>query len=99
MNGRWERLKIRFDRWEDRTAAKLERVLKEPAVLQPMGTALTLAMKVKRRGDRLVDRWWSSLGLATRRDQERTLHALHRLDGRLADLEEALAERRRTPGG
>jgi hypothetical protein len=95
MSSRWERMKDRFYGWEDRTAGRLERVLKEPAVLQPMGTVLTVAMRVKRRGDRAVDRWWAALGLATRRDQERALHALNLIHSRLVDLEESLSDVRR----
>ena len=34
--------------------------------------------------------WWSALGLPTKRDQERTLHALNQLESRLMDLEDKL---------
>jgi hypothetical protein len=95
---RWDRLRVRIEGWEGRTAVKLERVLRKPAVLRPMGTLLTTTMRLKRAGDRAVDGWWSTLGLPTRRAQERTLHAINQLNSRLLDLEEALAVVRRNQG-
>ena len=53
---------------------------------------LTTTMRVKRVGDRVVQGWWSTLGLPNRRDQERTLHALNQINSRLLDLEDELAE-------
>jgi hypothetical protein len=47
--------------------------------------------------DRAIAGAWSSIGLPTRRDQERTLHAIHQLQSRILDLEEQLAEARRPP--
>ena len=48
-------------------------------------------MKAKAASDKAVAQWWSMMGLPTRRDQERTLHALNQLQSRLIDLEEQLA--------
>jgi ribosome-binding factor A len=87
----WDQWKKGFDTWEDRTAVMLEQVLKKPMLLTPAGTALTVAMKVKVKADHAIAGVWSSLGLPTRRDQERTLHALNQLNSRIADLEEKLA--------
>ena len=50
-------------------------------------------MKAKAASDKKVAETWGSLGLATRRDQERTLHALNQIQSRLLDLEEKLDER------
>jgi hypothetical protein len=61
-------------------------------VLRPAGTLLTVTMKVKAVADRALAGGWSTLGLPTRRDQERTLHALNQLNSRLADLEEQLTD-------
>jgi hypothetical protein len=47
-------------------------------------------MKAKAAGDRAVAAWWGSMGLPTKRDQERTLHALNQIQSRLLDLEERL---------
>lgn len=87
----WEQWKKGFDVWENKTAEMLEQVLKSPAVMQPMGGLLTATMKMKAASDKAVAQWWSTLGLPTRRDQERTLHTLNQLSSRLIDLEDKLA--------
>jgi hypothetical protein len=88
----WETWKKGFETWEGKTAELMEGVLKRPAVLQPMGSLLTATMKVKAAGNKAVANLWSTVGLPTRRDQERTLHALNQLNSRLIDLEEKLAD-------
>ena len=92
----WDAYKKAFDVWEGATARYLETWLKSPLVLAPTGAALTAAMKLKTASDRAAAAWWGALGLPTKRDQERTLHALNQLESRLLDLEERLeAERDR----
>jgi hypothetical protein len=91
----WETWKKGFDIWEARTASLLEVVMKSPAVLEPMGQMLSATMKVKAAQDKAVAQAWAAIGLPTRRDQERTLHALNQLQSRLMDLEERLAETKR----
>ncbi len=91
----WETWKKGFDIWESRTAAFLEVVMKSPAVLEPMGHMLSATMKVKAAQDQAVAKAWAAIGLPTRRDQERTLHALNQLQSRLIDLEERLEEQKR----
>jgi hypothetical protein len=86
----WEMSKKWFDRWEDATAEYLEHWLKSPLVLEPAGAWLTAMMKVKTASDRAAAAWWGGLGLPTKRDQERALHALNQLESRLNDLEEKL---------
>lgn len=87
----WEVWKKGFDRWEDTTARYLEGWLKSPLVLGPSGTLLGSAMKAKAAYDKAAAQWVGGVfGLATKRDQERTLHALHQLESRLLDLEEKL---------
>jgi hypothetical protein len=88
----WETWKKGFDTWEQKTAEMMETVLKSPAVLQPMGSMLTASMKMKAATDKAIANWWELMGLPTRRDQERTLHALNQLQSRLIDLEEKLAD-------
>jgi phosphopentomutase len=88
----WETWKKGFDTWEQKTAEMMEVVLKSPAVLTPMGTMLTTTMKLKSATDKAMAGAWEMLGLPTRRDQERTLHALNQLNSRLIDLEEKLAD-------
>jgi hypothetical protein len=77
-----------FDAWEAATAEYLEKWMKSPLFLGPVGALLTQAMRAKSTHDRLMSAWWSALGLPTKRDQERALFALHKLESRLMDLEE-----------
>ncbi len=86
----WDLWKQGFAAWEQATTQYVEKVLQNPGVLGPAGTMLTLTMKTKAAGDRVMSAWWSSLGLPNRRDQERTLHKLNQLESRLYDLEEQL---------
>ena len=67
-------------------------MLKNPKVLEPAGAMLTATMKMKAASDKAMANFWGSWGLPTKRDQERTLHALNQLNSRLLDLEERLAE-------
>jgi hypothetical protein len=90
----WDRFKKGFDSWEIRTAETLDKALKNPKVLGPTGAMLSIAMKVKTRADRAKISFWSGLGLPTKRDQERSLHALNQLESRLMDLEERLGEKK-----
>jgi hypothetical protein len=92
----WEQWKKGFDMWEGKTAEMFDHVLKSPAVLQPMGNLLTVTMKAKAAGDKAAAQWWAGLGLPTRRDQERTLHALNQLQSRMVDLEERLIAMKET---
>lgn len=89
----WDQWKKGFDVWESTTAQYLEQVVQSPLVLGPSGTMLTALFKAKAASDDAVAKWWGTLGLPTKRDQERTLHALNQLQSRLLDLEEKLAER------
>ena len=91
----WDTWKKRFDAWEDATARYTETWLKSPLVLGPSGALLSAAMRAKVASDRATTAWWSSIGLPTKRDQERTLHVLRELESRLMDLEERLAEKKK----
>lgn len=95
MNG-WDTYKQGFDAWEKATAQLLETWLKSPLVLEPAGTLLTSVMKVKTASDKAAAVWWGAMGLPTKRDQERTLHALNELESRLLDLEEKLDAKTRS---
>jgi hypothetical protein len=88
----WDTWKKGFDAWENATAKYTEHWMKSPMVLGPMGTLLGSTMKAKAAYDKAVAAWVGSLGMATKRDQERTLHTLNQLESRLLDLEERLAE-------
>ena len=88
----WESWKKGFDAWENATAKYMEHVMKSPLVLGPTGAMLGGVMKAKAAYDKAASQWVGSLGMATKRDQERSLHALNQLESRLLDLEERLAE-------
>jgi hypothetical protein len=90
----WDTFKKMFGAWEAQTAKLSEEWLKSPLVLEPAGTFLGAAMKTKAASDRAVAAMWGAIGIATKRDQERTLHALHQIQSRLMDLEEQLAARK-----
>ena len=89
----WDTWKKGFDVWEAKTAELLETMLKNPKFLEPAGTMLTASMKLKATTDQAMATWWGSWGLPTKKDQERTLHALNQLNSRLLDLEERLNEK------
>jgi hypothetical protein len=88
----WDTWKKGFDAWENATAKVTEQVLKSPVLLAPMGTLLGKTMKAKASYDKVVAGCVGTLGMATKRDQERTLHTLNQLESRLLDLEERLAD-------
>ena len=91
----WDLWKKSFYTWEDATAKYLEHWLKSPLLLGPAGMMLGGAMKAKTAYDKAASSWVGSLGLATKRDQERALHILNQLESRMIDLEERLAELKR----
>ena len=43
----------------------------------------------------LMALWWGAMGLPTKKDQERALHAINELESRLLDLEERLEDQQR----
>lgn len=89
----WDLWKKSFDAWESTTAQYLDKVMRNPAILGPAGAVLSATMKTKAATDRALATWWGSVGLSTKRDQERALHKLNQLESRLFDLEEAMAEK------
>lgn len=90
----WDTYKKAFDAWENATAKYMEAWLKSPLVLGPSGAMLTMAMKAKAAQEKAAANFWGSMGLPTKRDQERTLHALNQLESKLLDLEEKLESAR-----
>jgi hypothetical protein len=88
----WNKARDAFFGWEGATAKYLEAWMKSPAVLEPAGMWLSALMKTKAVSDRMMAMAWGNAGVATKRDQERTLHAIHRLESRLIDLEERLRD-------
>ncbi len=86
----YDTYKKAFDTWESLTADYVEKWMKTPLLLAPVGMLLTQAIKARGAQDKFMNAWWTAMGLATKRDQERTLFALHKLESRLMDLEEKL---------
>ena len=91
----WDMWKKGFDAWEGATAKYFEQVLKNPLLLGPSGMLMAAAMKTKAETDKATAQWLGAMGLATKRDQERTLHALNQIQSRLMDIEEKLADLKR----
>lgn len=88
----WEMWKKGFYAWESSTAKLAEQMLRSPLMLKPTGTALSGLMKVKAANDKAAATWLGAMGLPTKRDQERTLHALNQLQSQLYDLEDRIEE-------
>ena len=87
----WQLWKQSFTTWETTTARFLDKVMANPAVLNPAAGLLSAVTKAKAASNRAASQWWSMVGLPTRVDQERSLHKLNQLESRLLDLEEQLA--------
>jgi len=94
----WETWKKGFDAWEDATAKYMEQWLKSPFVLGPSGAMLTMLMKGKAAADKAKAQFWGEVGLPTKRDQERALHLLNKLESKVLDLEERLEAREQQRG-
>ena len=92
----WETWKKGFDAWEASTAKYAEELLRSPAVLWPAGKMLTASLKTRAAMNDATAKWWGTMGLPTKRDQERTLHALNQLQSRILDLEERLEDANRS---
>lgn len=86
----WETFKQYVGAWESNTAKVAEQFLRSPLVLSPAATMISAALRTKAIADKNLAAVWGAVGLPTRRDQERTLHALHQIQSRLVDLEERL---------
>lgn len=87
VRGTWKKA---FDIWEGATARYAEVWLRSPLLLGPAGALLSAVARGKAASDRATADLWASVGLPTRRDQERALHALNQLHSRQLDLEEKL---------
>lgn len=88
----WDTWKKGFDVWENATAKYVEAWMRSPLVLVPGGAMLTATMKSRAAVDKAMAGLWSTVGLPTRADQERSLHELHQLQSKLIDLEEQIAD-------
>ena len=91
----WDTWKKGFYAWENTTAKYAEEVLRSPLVLKPSGRMLSLAMRLKTANEKAMSTWLGAMGIPTKRDQERTLHALNQLQSQLYDLEEQIEDLRK----
>jgi len=94
MTDPWTTWKRGFDAWEQATAKFTEQLMSSPLLLEPSGAMLGAMMKARAEADRRAASWWSTVGLPTRHDQERMMHAINQLHSRILDLEEELADAR-----
>jgi hypothetical protein len=85
-----QQVKRAYEGWEKATAELLDVVLRSPLALDPAGRALATVTRAKNLADRAVGRAWRLVGLPSKRDHDRALHALHELESKLLDLEERL---------
>jgi len=92
MQTPWEMWKKAFYAWEGQTAKYIEEMLRNPIVLGPSGNMLGQMMKTKASSDKAMRSFWGNVGLPTKHDQERMLHALNQLQSRIYDLEERIEE-------
>lgn len=76
-----------FTLWERTTSAYLDTLARSPLLLGAAGNWIGWSLLAKRLSDSGVHTLLTTLGLATRRDQERALHLLQQIEGRLDDLE------------
>ncbi|MAQ18157.1 MAG: hypothetical protein CMN30_25590 [Sandaracinus sp.] len=88
----WAAMKASYDAWEQAATPLLDAWLRSPMFLRPAGTMLTGITRVRAMQRKVMDHWWASVGLSTRKDQERTLHGIDELQSRLVDLETRLAD-------
>ena len=79
-----------FNLWERTVAAHLEGLVRNPVVLTTSGQWISWLLTAKKIADTGLDGLMASIGLASRRDQEQALHLLHKIEGRLEDLEQRL---------
>ena len=86
----WDAWKTGFAIWERETAKYLDTVLRSPALLTPAGQALTSVAKMRAKMNDSMTQTWGGMGLPTKHDQERTLHALNQIQSRLIDIEDRL---------
>lgn len=85
-----------FNFWERSTAATMEGLVRNPAILTASGAWLDWLLTARKIADTGAAGVMATIGLANRRDQEKALHLLHKIEGRLEDLEHRLASDRTT---
>lgn len=82
-----------FDAWEPRAAIAWDAAVRQPWVVEPLAATITTVARAKSMADAVRRRVLQALGLPSREDQERALFLLQRMESRLLDLEDRLADR------
>lgn len=85
-------LRRAFNLWERTAAAYLEALVRNPLFLGANGALLGWLLTLRRVADEASQMALAAAGLPTRRDQERALHLLQTIEGRLDDLEARLEQ-------
>lgn len=80
-----------FSLWQRAASAYLESLAQSPLLLTSAGHWMGWAFTAKQWTDGALHSLLAAWGLATRRDQEKALHLLQQIEGRLDDLEFRLA--------
>lgn len=81
-----------FDAWEPRAAIAWDAAVRQSWVVEPLAATITTVARAKGVADAVRRRLLRALGLPSREDQERVLFLLQRMESRLIDLEDRLAE-------
>jgi hypothetical protein len=81
-----------FNTWERTTSAYMEGLVRNPVFLTTSGHWMNWLLTARKIADTGIDGLMATIGLASRRDQEQALHLLHKIEGRLEDLEQRLNE-------
>lgn len=84
--------RVWFDAWEPKAAEAWDAALRQSWLVEPVAATLTAIARTKAIGDSVRRRLVRACGLATRDDQDRILFLLQRMESRLLDLEERLAD-------
>ena len=80
-----------FDAWEPGAARAWDSLARQSWLVEPVAATITLVGRTKAFADSLRRRLLRGCGLATREDQDRILFLLQRMESRLLDLEDRLA--------
>lgn len=88
----WALFEQSYRAWERAAGPLMDTWLGSASTFAPAGKLLGLVTRAQKTQRRMLREWWGGLGVATRDDQARTLHALQALESRLIDLEERLED-------
>jgi len=90
----WKIWKSGFDRWEQTTSSYLDKGLRSPALLGPVGKILKTVLQTKTAASGLVERGWNAVGLTSRNQQDYAVHRINQLESQVLDLKEELRDLR-----